>query len=288
MAKKLKGEINLPVLAKTFVFISLLFGLILSTFIFVLPVLLIISIINSKSKKNVIISFSRWYIQLGFKMLFVLNCSQLRKQLKQLAPPERPRVYVINHASMFDIILLHLLPDEVRILVKESYTRIPLLGPIIKASGHIVVKQPTDIDDSSASYDETVDAIKGGAVIAVFPEGTRSRDGTIARFKTGAFHLAYQSEAEIIPIVMDTWNIVRPGNGLWFRDTRLHSAVLEPIQFTEYCDLEPAALAKAIRKTMLEELKKIRDTRMKKEKKFYRAKEPYLSLDNKIYSKILG
>jgi len=202
-------------------------------------------------------------------------------------PSTGARIYIFNHASMFDIILLFLLPENVKIMVKESYTEIPLLGTIIKKNEHVILKSGVETDEQNGTFDSAVKTLESGFPLVVFPEGTRSKDGNISRFKTGAFKIAYATQAEIIPVVIDSWNIVRPGDGLIFRDTKLYSKVMDSYKYEDYKNINVNDFTKELRKKMFIELRNLREIRVKKEKKYYRKTDFFIKLDKKAYDKVL-
>ncbi|HOV14630.1 MAG TPA: lysophospholipid acyltransferase family protein [Spirochaetota bacterium] len=284
MNNNLKGEVNPLVFLKTSLFLTLLILAVIVEIVS-LPILIVIWII---CKRNSVVfrKASRIIIGNGLYLLFSLDLRDFRKKLKQIKKSDNPRIYVINHSSIFDAILLFLIPDNIKILVKESYTKTPILGSIIKLNGHIVVKNSQNEEDGVEFYQNVVNQIKNGSVIAIFPEGTRSKDGNISRFKNGAFKIAYDTKSDIIPIVMDSWNIVRPSDGVWFRENKLYSKVLDTLHYENYKNMEPRDLAKTLRKNMATELFNIRESRKQIQPRYYRNKEIFKEIDGVAKNKL--
>lgn len=284
MKNALKGERTLSIFFKTALFITLLLTAILVEIV-LLPILLIIWLAN---KKNSIVfrMASRIIIGNGLYLLFILDLKDFRKKLKQIKKRGSPRIYVLNHSSIFDIILIFLMPDCPKILVKESYTKIPILGSIIKLNGHIVVKNNQNQESGEDFYENIVKQLKSGDTIVIFPEGTRSKDGTISRFKNGAFKIAYDTQADIIPIVVDCWNIVRPKDGIWFRENRLHFKILDTLDYDNYKKIEIREFSKNLRDEMANELFSIRDERSLCEKRYYRKNPLFIEIDEKAKNRI--
>ncbi len=282
MKNKFRGEVNPVVILKTILFVWLFTSAVLVE-IALLPFLLLIKFIF-RLNNNIVIKTSKFIIENGLYFLCI-SLKDFRKQSREIAKRSGPRIYILNHCSFFDIILLFILPDDVRILVKESYTKIPILGAVIKLNGHIVVGNAADSDEKNDSYDNAIKAIKDGSVVVIFPEGTRSKDGNMSRFKTGAFKLAYETQAELVPVVIDSWNTVRPGDSVWFREHKLYTKVLGIRRFDDYKDVEPRELAKSLKNEMTEELTKIRDFRRNNEKNYYRNREPFKTLDANLKDK---
>ncbi len=125
--------------------------------------------------------------------------------------PGRTYVFVANHQSIYDIpILFWSLPFQLRIIAKESLGKFPMLGPHLKRTGHMLVdrKHP----DRARILDWARNLTAKGLSLIVFPEGTRSRDGFLGKFKGGGFLLALQSGLPVVPIsVIGSRHVMRKG-----------------------------------------------------------------------------
>jgi 1-acyl-sn-glycerol-3-phosphate acyltransferase len=119
-------------------------------------------------------------------------------------------VYVSNHQSIYDIpVLFATVPAQLRILAKAMLGRIPFLGWHLRRAGHVLVDRAHP-GPSVMRRMETL--VRDGASLIVFPEGTRSVDGQVGRFKAGAFAIAIDRQLPIVPItVSGTRHIMRKG-----------------------------------------------------------------------------
>lgn len=120
-------------------------------------------------------------------------------------------VYVANHQSIYDIpVVFAALPTQLRILAKASLGRIPFLGWHLHRSGHVLV----DRQNPGPSVMRRMEAlVREGASLIVFPEGTRSDDGTLGRFKAGAFIIAIDHHLPVVPLTLiGTSHIMRKGH----------------------------------------------------------------------------
>lgn len=116
----------------------------------------------------------------------------------------RGKNYIVcsNHQGLFDIFsLMAVLPFPLRFVSKPSYFKIPFVGWGMRGSGHIEITRTDKIKDRE-TLDQMVPLAKAGVTFVMFPEGTRTRDGTIGPFKYGAFYLAIQSGRPILPITI--------------------------------------------------------------------------------------
>ncbi len=118
-------------------------------------------------------------------------------------------VIVANHQSSLDIIMILATFPKVRFMVADWVLRSPLFGMISRFLGYY---------SRSEGYEKSLERLRAdvadGWSLAVFPEGTRSLDGRIRRFHKGAFYLASQVGAPVIPVVFyGNWRIAPKNQG---------------------------------------------------------------------------
>ena len=132
--------------------------------------------------------------------------------------PTRSYVLAANHQSIYDIpILFAALPLQVRIVAKASLGSFPFLGWHLQRTGHLLVNRRNPGADIVEKMKRLVGASHS---LIVFPEGTRSVDGTVGRFKKGSFLVAIDAGLPVVPVsvagschVMTKGRlIVRPGD----------------------------------------------------------------------------
>ena len=131
----------------------------------------------------------------------------------ELIPGDQPVMYVSNHSSMFDIWALSAtLPGSIRFVAKRELFKIPLLGPAMRAAGHIAIDRAAR-KKAFEAYDEAARMIQSGtSTPVVFPEGTRSRTGELLPFKNAPFGLAIAAQVPIVPVyVHHTFEILPKG-----------------------------------------------------------------------------
>jgi 1-acyl-sn-glycerol-3-phosphate acyltransferase len=114
--------------------------------------------------------------------------------------PTGPAVYAANHSSALDIpIVFGHLPVDFRIIHKRSLRFLPLLGQAMWAAGHIAIDRGQPFR-ARRSLDSAAERIRAGTSVVVFPEGTRSPDATVRRFKRGSFALALDAGVPVVPV----------------------------------------------------------------------------------------
>jgi 1-acyl-sn-glycerol-3-phosphate acyltransferase len=112
--------------------------------------------------------------------------------------PARSYVFAANHQSIYDIpILFASLPFQLRIIAKESLGKIPFMGWHLQRTGHVLVDRSKP---GASTVKKMAKLVAEGHSLIVFPEGTRSTDGTVARFKGGPFIIALDAGLPIVPL----------------------------------------------------------------------------------------
>ena len=141
----------------------------------------------------------------------------------------RPAVFVFNHQSALDVIVIaNLLRRDVTGVVKREAAHDPRFA-VLGALAGVAYVDRHDHMQAVAALSDVEHRIADGISIAIAPEGTRSRTGAVGPFKTGAFHMAQQAGVPVVPIVIrDTGGLMPPGS-LLVRPGTVHVAVLPPI-----------------------------------------------------------
>ena len=139
-----------------------------------------------------------------------------------------PFVAVANHESLADIVLIGSLPWDMKWLSKASIFRVPFLGQMMRMAGDVSVERGST-RSRGASYDALLRWIGRGASIMIFPEGTRSRTTEMLPFRNGAFRLAIETGAPILPLaVHGTRTAIRKGS-MQFGNARVVVRILDPV-----------------------------------------------------------
>ncbi len=118
--------------------------------------------------------------------------------LERIRPGET-YLFISNHQSIYDIpVIFASLPYQLRIIAKESLGRFPFLGWHLRRAGHLLVDRGNP--DRSGILNRWQRLVADRISLIIFPEGTRSADGRVGRFKGGSFLLALEAGLTIVPI----------------------------------------------------------------------------------------
>lgn len=112
-------------------------------------------------------------------------------------------VFVANHQGAFDIFMIYgFLGVPIKWVMKAELEKIPFVGAACRAAGFIFVDNSSS-KAAARSVREAERALKSGASIAIFPEGSRTKTGRLGRFKKGAYQMAADQHLPIIPITLN-------------------------------------------------------------------------------------
>ena len=145
------------------------------------------------------------------------------------ADPRRPYVAVSNHESYADIFLISMFPWEMKWMSKTTIFRIPLMGWMMRLSGDIPLvrgQQRSAVQALAAARDRLSKRVS----VMIFPEGTRSRTAELLPFKDGAFKIAIECGAPILPIAVAGTRSAMAKGTFQFRPAVAGARVLAPIE----------------------------------------------------------
>jgi len=145
-----------------------------------------------------------------------------------------PYIFAGNHQSQFDIFALQgCLGHDFRWLAKKELFDVPVFGTAMRRVGYI----PVDRSHSRAavkSLDEAAQRIAAGTSVIIFPEGTRSADGKLLPFKSGAMVLAIKAAVPVVPMAIVGTHAILPKGKLLAKSGRVVIRLGEPIETSGY------------------------------------------------------
>ena len=191
--------------------------------------------------------FAHWCARMWSRLILITTGVTVDVRGLQRLVPGRTYVFVANHQSIYDIpILFWSLPFQLRIIAKESLGRFPFLGWHLRRTGHMLVDRARP--DRAAIFGWASALTSKGLSLIVFPEGTRSRDGRVGRFKGGSFYLALESGLPVVPLsVVGSRHVMLKGR-LATYPGHVRLIVHEPIQTEGLSGHDPRAFGEQIRR----------------------------------------
>jgi 1-acyl-sn-glycerol-3-phosphate acyltransferase len=121
-------------------------------------------------------------------------------------------IFVANHVSNIDpLAFVPAIPRRVGLLVKSELFRVPILAKAMRMAGFVPV-QRENREAAAGSVEEALKYLKEGLSFAVYPEGTRSRDGRMLPFKRGTFLMAVRATVPVVPVsIVGAQDLMRKG-----------------------------------------------------------------------------
>jgi 1-acyl-sn-glycerol-3-phosphate acyltransferase len=152
---------------------------------------------------------------------------------RELVKPGTTYMFVANHLSLLDILVLFRLFYDFKWVSKAEIFKVPAIGWNMRMNNYIPLKRG-DRDSVVVMMGRCRRTIAAGSSIMMFPEGTRSQDGQLRAFKSGAFELAVEAGIPIVPIAIQGTSDALPKHGFVLQGRhRITVTVLQPFEAGE-------------------------------------------------------
>ena len=193
--------------------------------------------------------FAHWCARTWSRLILATTGVRVSVNGLNRLEPGRTYVFVANHQSIYDIpILFWSVPYQLRIIAKASLGSFPFLGWHLKRTGHMLVdrKRP----DPARILKWASRLTSNGLSLIVFPEGTRSRDGRVGRFKGGSFLLALQAGLPVVPLsVVGSRHVMLKGR-LATYPGEVQLVVHDPIDTRDLAGMDPKEFGERVRRVI--------------------------------------
>ena len=217
-------------------------------YLIALPLILLFTIFTAV----VTILFSRWKnaawlhtLQMWWSRSFYYLCFiPVRVSGLENINPNQSYVFVSNHQSMFDVVLVYgWLPVVFKWMMKKEIRKVPFVGTACAVAGHIFV----DRSNPRAAL-QSVEMVKkelvNGISTVIFPEGTRTKTGEMGRFKQGAFKIAMDMQLPVVPVSLKGCFEAMPSRQLYANlGSQVSLHIGKPIDISQFTDINEAMVA---------------------------------------------
>ncbi len=171
-------------------------------------------------------------------------------------PKESSMLFVSNHQSNFDILLLlAFLPVPKGFVAKVELEHFPFVSQWMKRI-HCLFMDRNDIKQSAQIIIKGIKQLQSGINMVIFPEGTRSKTGELGEFKAGSFKLALKSKKPLIPVTIDGTRNVMEANNYKIKGQTINLYIHEPIDTTVLTKEETAELPDRVKAIIEKDLRK--------------------------------
>jgi 1-acyl-sn-glycerol-3-phosphate acyltransferase len=207
--------------------------------------LLIIMVSPFDRRRNIVHYIGKFWALLNV----YLSGTKLTIRGKEKIAEGSSYVVMSNHQSLFDVwALIGMLPLQLRWIIKSDIMRVPIFGYALDRMGHIYVdrKGPRK---TSRGVEEALRTIEKKACVVVFPEGTRSKDGHLGKFRTGGSLMAIKSGVPILPVTVNGSRFVLPRDTLALMPGKIQVVVgdvIDPSAYDENGKNELTAVLKSV------------------------------------------
>ncbi len=178
----------------------------------------------------------------------------MRVEGREKVRPGATYLMVANHQSLLDILVLFRTFAHFKWLSKIENFRVPLIGWNMSLNRYIKLKRG-DAASIQRMFESCRRTLRAGSSIMVFPEGTRSPDGRMRDFKTGAFELAKSTQTPILPIVLDGTANALPKRGFVLQGRhRIRLTILDELPPESFAQESVDQLTARVRETIAKRL----------------------------------
>jgi len=195
------------------------------------------------------------YARLWGKAALLANRVKVRVEGIEHLKGEGPYIIMSNHQGSYDIFaLLSHLPFQFKWLAKKELFSVPFFGWVMVAAGYISIDREGTRKTVEA-MNEAARKIREGMSLLIFPEGSRSPDGSIQPFKKGGFTLAIKSKVPIIPISISGSREVMPKEKFTSASGEIRIRIDHPIEIQNYSMKDRQSLMEKVSKTISKNFK---------------------------------
>ena len=189
------------------------------TFMLIGPLLLIIILINPRLMYKIIIPFCRL-------MIAVFGCSVT---FNKKVPENETFVIMANHCSFLDVFAIPCtFTGKFSAVAASKNFAIPIYSLFLKKLKVVSINR-SNREQAIKSIKQAEKLIKEGYHIVILPEGTRTKDGNLSKFKKGGFHLAINTKARILPIITNGLYNIKPVDRFTINPGKININIGAPI-----------------------------------------------------------
>lgn len=182
------------------------------------------------------------------------NGSMIKVTGVENIPKEGGVLFISNHQSNFDIpIFIGFIPRDKGFIAKLELMKVPSFGRWMKYIGCIFIDRK-DPRQSLTALNQAAESLKAGHSLVIFPEGTRSADGTVGPFKPGSLKLAMKARVPIVPVTIKGSINIMPKRSIIIRSASVEVIISPALIPDEMPGIDTNVIAEKIRGIIIENL----------------------------------
>ena len=161
--------------------------------------------------------------------------------------PDETYLWIFNHQSFLDSFIFVAVANQFVVTTGAAYQfKLPIWGFIMKRWGAIPIER-NNIRQAYRSFQKAKDVLLNGSSIQILPEGKRTLDGKLGKFKNGPFRLAIDANVPIVPIGIKGAYEIKKRTDWRFRPGRVTATIGNPIRPQEYAEMSAKELRLYVR-----------------------------------------
>lgn len=210
---------------------------------FCLPVLWFLKLTRcNKQRQSLIFKYAHWW---GRVVLAATGSKVTARGLENIPPG--PAVFMANHLSIFDImLLLGYIDKPVAFMAKKELAKVPVISSLMVEVGCLYLDRE-DVRQAARVFRRGAEQLRSGLSMVIFPEGTRSLTGALGDFKSGSMKLAMKADVPIVPMAIHGTREIYEGSRKIITPSSIFLQVMPAIAPEEYVDLGSNSLAAKVR-----------------------------------------
>ena len=214
----------------------------------------VILLFDKKAPDRIVFRYISWVC----RVFLPIAGGRLSVENREYIPENEAVLYVVNHRSIFDILILYsLLREPTGFVAKKEIKWVPLLGQwLLIAKGLFLDRD--NIREGLKTIKKGINQLNNGISMAIFPEGTRNKDQesktSMLPFHAGSLKLAERAEVPIVPAVIYNADNIFENHKPFLRRTEVKIRFLEPIPTKGLSKKEMRVLPDRIREIMQDAL----------------------------------
>ena len=191
----------------------------LLVFFIIGPILLLFTLIYTKLIYIIVIPWCRF-------MIFVFGC---KIHINGELPENESFVIMANHQSFLDVFAIPIaLKGKFSAVAASKNFKIPVYKTFLKKLKVVGIDR-ANLENAIKGITEAEKVLQSGYHIVILPEGTRTMSGKLNSFKKGGFHLARNTKARIIPVIVQGLYDIKPKNRWYIKPGKINIIVEKPI-----------------------------------------------------------
>ncbi|MCP5102734.1 MAG: 1-acyl-sn-glycerol-3-phosphate acyltransferase, partial [bacterium] len=167
----------------------------------------------------------------------ILRIMGKKLHLRGIEHIEKGKNYLLltNHASLYDIPALMSFYPRVSWLGRSYLLKVPVFGTFLKKTDYIPI-DPGNIDETRKVLAQLLQKSEN-LTVAIFPEGTRTLDGNLQRFRKGFLYLLKSADIDILPVTLNGLYSLKPKNRFHIDlKTKIGAVIHQPVKKTDLAD----------------------------------------------------